>query len=109
MFFAISILLQRSAEPYKLGSRVDSRLVDISARTGYALVGAKRTDPHAQASEYYQVPISKLSYLIVFFFRNSHFEQFDWDYAQTPSESSLIASSWVLSFFSPQNLSSCYR
>ena len=68
MLFAISILLQRSAEPYKLGSRVDSRLVDISARTGYALVGAKRTDLHAQASEYYQVFIFNLSYIFIYFF-----------------------------------------
>ncbi|KAF8797572.1 amine oxidase [Phlegmacium glaucopus] len=59
------------------GSRVDSRLVDISARTGYALIGTKRTNPHAQASEYYQ---------------------FDWEYAQTPAESSLIASSWGNNF-----------
>ena len=38
-----------------LGSRVDSRLNDISAEDGYALVGAGRADPYAQASEYYQV------------------------------------------------------
>ena len=44
-----------NTEPYQSGSRVDSGLVDLSARTGYSLVGAKRTDPHAQASEYYQV------------------------------------------------------
>lgn len=46
-----------------LGSRVDSRLVDISAKAGYALVGAGRTDPYAQASEYYQVISSMLAYL----------------------------------------------
>lgn len=45
------------------GSRVDSRLADISAEDGYALVGAGRTDPHAQASEYYQVIFSMLAYL----------------------------------------------
>ena len=38
-----------------LGTRLDSRLVDISAEAGYALVGAGQTDPYAQASEYYQV------------------------------------------------------
>ena len=38
-----------------LGSRVDSHLVDISAKAGYDLIGAGRTDPYAQASEYYQV------------------------------------------------------
>jgi hypothetical protein len=52
-----------SFTPYGTGSRVDSRLVDISARDGYALVGAKRTGTHAQASEYYQVSSSTLTYL----------------------------------------------
>ena len=46
-----------------VGSRVDSRLADISAKAGYALVGAGRTDPHAQASEYYQVIFSTFAYL----------------------------------------------
>ena len=45
-----------------LGSLEDSRLADISAEAGYALVGAGRTDPHAQASEYYQV---------IFLYRNT--------------------------------------
>ena len=52
---ATSTPLTQSWATHKLGSRVDSRLVDISAKTGYALVGAKRADPHAQASEYYEV------------------------------------------------------
>ncbi|KAJ3503636.1 hypothetical protein NLJ89_g8342 [Agrocybe chaxingu] len=55
------------------GTRVDKGLVDISARTGYSLGGAKPATAHARASEYYQ---------------------FDWEYAQTPEQSSLIASSW---------------
>ncbi|CAA7262584.1 unnamed protein product [Cyclocybe aegerita] len=55
------------------GTRVDKGLVDTSARTGYSLGGAKPATPHARASEYYQ---------------------FDWEYAQTPDQSSLIASSW---------------
>ena len=46
-----------------LGSRVDSRLVDISAKAGYALVGAGRSDPYAQASEYYQVIFPIWAYL----------------------------------------------
>ena len=50
-----SIFLLRNTKRYESGSRVDSRLVDISASAGYALVGAMRTHPHAQASEYYQV------------------------------------------------------
>ncbi|KAF8154024.1 hypothetical protein B0H34DRAFT_662165 [Crassisporium funariophilum] len=59
------------------GSRVDSRLVDMSGRTGYAMIGAKPANAHARASEYYQ---------------------FDWEYAQTPEQSSLIASSWGNNF-----------
>lgn len=50
-----------------LGSRVDLSLVDISGATGYALVGAKRADPHAEASQYYQVFfLSILTYLKIF-------------------------------------------
>ncbi|KAF8797561.1 amine oxidase [Phlegmacium glaucopus] len=65
------------------GFRVESRLVDISARTGYSLIGAERISPHAQASEYYQ--------------------QFDWQSAQTPAETSLIGSSWGNNFtFQPE-------
>lgn len=56
------------------GERVNKQLVDTTARTGYSLIGAKSMTPHAMASEYYQ---------------------FDWEYAQTPEESSWIASSWV--------------
>jgi len=52
---------------------VNNTLVDMSARTGYSLMGAKSTSPRARAAEYYQ---------------------FDWEYAQTPEQSSLIASSW---------------
>ena len=54
--------------------RVDQNLVDLTARTGYCLIGQKPKMPHEEASEYYQ---------------------FDWEYAQTPEQSSLIASSWV--------------
>jgi hypothetical protein len=81
-----------------LGSRVDSHLVDISAKAGYDLVGAGRTDPYAQASEYYQVIFlywHTLKQLIYY----SHPEQFDREYGQTPAKSSLIGSSWVLSSF----------
>ncbi|OBZ77250.1 Polyamine oxidase [Grifola frondosa] len=59
------------------GGRVTQNLVDTTARTGYSLVGAKERTPHALASEYYQ---------------------FDWEYAQTPEESSWIASSWGNNF-----------
>ncbi|KAH9916271.1 amine oxidase [Epithele typhae] len=59
------------------GARVDQQLVDLTARAGYSLVGAKSTDAHAMASEYFQ---------------------FDWEYAQTPDESSWIASSWGNNF-----------
>ena len=56
------------------GARVQRQLVDATARAGYSLIGSKSRTPHAMASEYYQ---------------------FDWEYAQTPDESSWIASSWV--------------
>lgn len=60
----------------RLGTRVDKQLVDSTGRVGYALTGWKPTTPQARASEYYQ---------------------FDWEYAQTPEQSSWIASSWVYS------------
>lgn len=56
------------------GERVDQSLVDLSSRTGYSILGVKPKDARARACEYYQ---------------------YDWEYAQTPEESSLIASSWV--------------
>ena len=56
------------------GARVDRKLVDGTARTGYSLIKSKARTAQAMASEYYQ---------------------FDWEYAQTPEESSWIASSWV--------------
>ncbi|RPD60845.1 amine oxidase [Lentinus tigrinus ALCF2SS1-6] len=59
------------------GARVDRKLVDGTARTGYSLIKAKARTAHAMASEYYQ---------------------FDWEYAQTPEESSWIASSWGNNF-----------
>ena len=57
-----------------LGARVNKKLVDATGRVGYALTGWKPKDAHETASEYYQ---------------------FDWEYAQTPEQSSWIASSWV--------------
>lgn len=59
------------------GARVTRKLVDGTARTGYSLINAKSRTAQAQASEYYQ---------------------FDWEYAQTPEQSSWIASSWVCAF-----------
>ncbi|KDR74114.1 hypothetical protein GALMADRAFT_124393 [Galerina marginata CBS 339.88] len=59
------------------GSRVDGSLVDVSGRTGYSLVQAKPRDAAARVCEYYQ---------------------FDWEYAQTPEQSSAIASSWGNNF-----------
>ncbi|KAI0729119.1 amine oxidase [Fomitopsis betulina] len=55
------------------GARVQKQLVDLTARAGYSLIGAKPKTPAEMACEYYQ---------------------FDWEYAQTPEESSMIASSW---------------
>ncbi|KJA15151.1 hypothetical protein HYPSUDRAFT_194639 [Hypholoma sublateritium FD-334 SS-4] len=59
------------------GARVDQNLVDLSARTGYSLIKAKPKTDQERAAEYYQ---------------------YDWEYAQTPEESSLIASAWGNNF-----------
>ena len=64
---------------YVLGARVPKGQVDTTSRTGYSLVGSKPKSRHAQVSEYYQ---------------------FDWEYAQTPEQTSWIASSWVSDFCS---------
>ncbi|GBE87489.1 hypothetical protein BKA93DRAFT_895621 [Sparassis latifolia] len=55
------------------GARVPKKQVDLTARAGYWLIDAKPRTPAEMACEYYQ---------------------FDWEYAQTPEESSWIASSW---------------
>lgn len=62
-----------------LGGRVKGALVDTTSRTGYSLVNTKPKTAHQLASEYYM---------------------FDWEYAQTPEQTSWIASSWVRAFFS---------
>ncbi|KAI0752122.1 amine oxidase [Fomes fomentarius] len=59
------------------GARVTRKLVDGTARTGYSLINAQSRTAQALASEYYQ---------------------FDWEYAQTPEQSSWIASSWGNNF-----------
>ncbi|KAJ7334786.1 amine oxidase [Mycena albidolilacea] len=58
------------------GVRVQKRKVDCTARTGYSLVGAKPKTPQEMAAEYY----------------------IDWEYAQTPEQTSWIASSWANNF-----------
>ncbi|KAJ6482097.1 amine oxidase [Mycena vitilis] len=59
------------------GARVPAKQVDATCRTGYSLVGAKPKTPQEMASEYYL---------------------FDWEYAQTPEQTSWIASSWANNF-----------
>ena len=56
------------------GARLPGNLVDLSARAGYALIGKKPKTPHEMASEYFA---------------------FDFTYAQTPEQSSFLASAWV--------------
>ena len=46
----------------------------MSARSGYALSGARPVTRYEMASEYYQ---------------------FDWEFGATPEETSWLASSWV--------------
>ncbi|KIY46147.1 amine oxidase [Fistulina hepatica ATCC 64428] len=55
--------------------RVSQGGVDLTARVGYSLLGWKPNDIYSMASEYYQA-------------------SFDWEFAQTPEQSSWIASSW---------------
>ncbi|KAK7028264.1 amine oxidase [Favolaschia claudopus] len=59
------------------GARVQRQTVDSTCRTGYSMIGAKPKTPHEMVSEYYM---------------------FDWEYAQTPEQTSLIASSWANNF-----------
>jgi len=56
------------------GTRVPTRLVDMTARSGYSLTGAQPETRYERASEYYQ---------------------FDWEFGTTPEETSWLASSWV--------------
>ncbi|KAI0291536.1 hypothetical protein BC826DRAFT_1022194 [Russula brevipes] len=59
------------------GARVQSNLVDLTARAGYSLIDQKPKTPHEKVSEYFI---------------------FDWEYSQTPEQSSLAASSWGNNF-----------
>ncbi|KAI0059137.1 amine oxidase [Artomyces pyxidatus] len=73
------------------GKRVLRGFIDGTSRSGYSLIGAKPRTHHEVAAEYYQ---------------------FDWEYAQTPEQSSWLASSWANNFtfnvdqggFSAENL-----
>ncbi|KAH9921830.1 amine oxidase [Amylocystis lapponica] len=56
------------------GKRVPKRLVDMTARSGYSLTGAKPSTRHEMAAEYYQ---------------------FDWEFAASPEDTSWLASSWA--------------
>ncbi|KAJ6576638.1 amine oxidase [Mycena vulgaris] len=59
------------------GGRVPTKQVDTTCRTGYSLIGAKPKTPQEKVVEYYV---------------------FDWEYAQTPEQTSWIASSWANNF-----------
>ncbi|OCH88125.1 amine oxidase [Obba rivulosa] len=61
------------------GGRVPKMLVDMTARSGYSLLGAKPHSRHEVAAEYFQ---------------------FDWEFGATPDETSWLASSWVHFFVS---------
>ncbi|KAL0071029.1 hypothetical protein AAF712_001587 [Marasmius tenuissimus] len=75
-------VFNRSGEAYTNltiagGLRVNSSLVDLTARTGYLIQRTSAHTLHEEASEYYR---------------------FDWEYAQTPEQTSWIASSWANNF-----------
>ncbi|KAG8943311.1 hypothetical protein FRC04_002935 [Tulasnella sp. 424] len=59
------------------GERIDNKKVDLTARSGYSLMGERPKDKYDWASEYYH---------------------FDWEYAQTPEQSSWIATSFNYNF-----------
>ncbi|KAJ6506609.1 hypothetical protein C8R45DRAFT_894127 [Mycena sanguinolenta] len=59
------------------GGRVPTKQVDATCRTGYSLIGVKPKTPAEMVAEYYVV---------------------DWEYAQTPEQTSWIASSWANNF-----------
>ncbi|KAJ7751891.1 amine oxidase [Mycena maculata] len=59
------------------GGRVPTKQVDTTCRTGYSLLGVKPRTPEEMVVEYYV---------------------FDWEYAQTPEQTSWIASSWANNF-----------
>ncbi|KAJ7760480.1 amine oxidase [Mycena metata] len=60
------------------GARVPTKQVDTTCRTSYSLLGSKPNNkPHEMVAEYYV---------------------FDWEYAQTPEQTSSIASSWANNF-----------
>jgi len=61
-------------------TRVDKGLVDTSARAGYSLVNSKPRTPQEMAVEYFT---------------------FDLESAQTPEQTSLIASSWIEYTYDP--------
>ncbi|KAI9430828.1 amine oxidase [Lactarius indigo] len=59
------------------GRQLTENLVDSTARAGYALIGQRPKTPHEMASEYFA---------------------FDFTYAQTPEQSSFLASAWGSNF-----------
>ncbi|KAG9023183.1 hypothetical protein FS837_005915 [Tulasnella sp. UAMH 9824] len=73
------------------GERIDNRKVDLNARAGYSVMGYRQGDKYDWAAEYYH---------------------FDWEWAQSPEQSSWIATSFNNNFtfdasrggFSDENL-----
>ena len=62
------------------GARVPENLVDLTARVGYSLIGQKPQTPQEMASEYFV---------------------FDYGDAQTPEQTSFVASAWVHLAYNP--------
>lgn len=79
------------------GARIPKGLVDTTARGGYSMTGSRPQTPHEMAAEYFLVgssgsPARDNPYLMS--------SQFDWEFSQTPEETSWLASSWVKSHLS---------
>ncbi|KAF7361326.1 Amine oxidase [Mycena sanguinolenta] len=81
------------------GARVQRKQVDSTCRTGYSIIGSKPKTPHEMVSEYYMF----VRILALFLISTTLILVQDWEYAQTPEQTSWIASSWA-SGFSDGNL-----
>ncbi|KAI0713040.1 amine oxidase [Cerioporus squamosus] len=67
------------------GARVPKRLVDMTARSGYALSGSRPRSRYEMAAEFLATNFGAMPAVY----------QFDWEFGATPEETSWLASSWA--------------
>ena len=77
------------------GARMEQNLVDMSARSGFAMIGAKPKTTHQSACEYYNLDWEngEVSCPLI---KTARFDDIHRLTAESPEESSWIAASWVL-------------